>query len=222
MKLIVHKEGRIIVILTTLILIILYLFINWLFKNSLVNSIVAIVFLAILTFVFRFFRVPLRNVTEQENLVFSSADGKVVAIEEVYESEYFKDKRIQVSVFMSVWNVHINWFPLTSQVKYYKYHPGKYLIARHPKSSELNERTTIVIETPTSTQILIRQIAGYVARRVICYAKTGKNYNAGEELGFIKFGSRVDFFLPLNTEVLVKPGDRVRGLVHPIALLKNN
>jgi phosphatidylserine decarboxylase len=222
MKIQIHKEGRKIVLFTLFLLVFLYILHNRLFTNALVSSALAIVFLAILVFVLRFFRVPERSATEKENLLFSAADGKIVAIEEVVENEYFNDKRIQVSVFMSVWDVHINWFPIKSEVKYFKYHPGKYLIARHPKSSELNERTSIVIETPSSIEILIRQIAGYIARRVICYAENGKLYNAGEELGFIKFGSRVDFFLPLNTEILVKPGDRVKGLVHPIALLKKN
>lgn len=222
MKIRIHKEGRKIVLITFLILILLYLISYRFFSNPVFNSLIALVFLGILIFFLRFFRVPVRIPTEKENLIFSAADGKVVAVEEVMENEYFHDKRIQVSVFMSVWNVHINWFPVKSKVKYFKYHPGKYLVARHPKSSDLNERTSIVIEIPDSNEILIRQIAGFVARRIICYAVEEKEYSAGDELGFIKFGSRVDFFLPLDSEIFVKPGDHVKGITHPIALLKKN
>jgi phosphatidylserine decarboxylase len=141
----------------------------------------------------------------------------VVVVEETTEREYFKDNRIQVSIFMSVWNVHINWFPVPGQLSYYKYHPGRYLIARHPKSSTLNERNTVVIKTADGTEMLIRQIAGVVARRIISYATAGKSIKMGDEMGFIRFGSRVDVFLPAGTEILVKPGQQVRGIITPLA-----
>lgn len=222
MRIKIHKEGRKIILIAAILMLVICLLIHLLFSNPVVNSLAALVFILLLIFFLRFFRVPDRKTIPKEGIVFSAADGKVVAIEEVIEKEYFKGKRIQVSVFMSVWDVHINWFPVPSRVKFFKYHPGKYLIARHPKSSELNERTTVVLETINRQEILVRQIAGYVARRVICYAKEGDQANTGNELGFIKFGSRVDIFFPIDSEILVKPGDKVKGLTSPLALLKNH
>ena len=167
-------------------------------------------------FILRFFRDPKRDVP-REGFIYAPADGKVVVIEETTESEYFKDERIQVSIFMSVWNVHINWYPAAGELSYYQYHPGKYLVARHPKSSTLNERNTLVIKTTRGTEMLIRQIAGIVARRIISYAAPGKSVKLGDEMGFIRFGSRVDIFFPVGTEILVKPGQHVRGLITPLA-----
>jgi phosphatidylserine decarboxylase len=140
-----------------------------------------------------------------------------MAVNETLESEYFRDKRIQVSVFMSVWNVHINWYPVSGKIIYYRYHPGKYIVARYPKSSVKNERNTIVIEQPQKGQILVRQIAGIVARRIISNAHPDKIVRQGDELGFIRFGSRVDMFLPPGIKILVEPGDPVRGLQTAIA-----
>lgn len=167
-------------------------------------------------FILRFFRDPKREIPK-EGFIYAPADGKVVVVEQTLENEYFKDERIQVSIFMSVWNVHINWYPVAGSQSYYKYHPGKYLIARHPKSSTLNERNSLVIKTSRGTEILVRQIAGTVARRIISYAATGKSVKLGDELGFIRFGSRVDIFLPVGTEILVKPGQKTRGLITPLA-----
>jgi phosphatidylserine decarboxylase len=140
-----------------------------------------------------------------------------MVVESVTENEFFNDERIQISIFMSVWNVHINWYPVSGKVIYYKYHPGKYLVARYPKSSVLNERNTVVIDNPNTGKILVRQIAGAVARRIVSYVQDQKIVLQGEELGFIRFGSRVDLFLSPDTQILVKPGDSVRGLLSPVA-----
>jgi phosphatidylserine decarboxylase len=153
-------------------------------------------------------------------LVSAPADGKIVIVGEVEEPEYFKGKRIQVSVFMSFFNVHVNWFPISGEVVHYKYHPGKYVAAFYPKSSEKNERTTIVIRNENGTEILTRQIAGLVARRVVCYAQKGKMVEAGGPEGFIKFGSRADIFLPLDAKINVKVGDKVVGSETIIAEIK--
>ena len=171
----------------------------------------------LLTFILRFFRNPDRKADFKEGHIYSPADGKVVVVEEATENEYLGDKRIQVSIFMSVWNVHINWFPFEGNITYYKYHPGKYLIARNPKSSTDNERNTTAIRTSTGTEIVLRQIAGYVARRIISYSSENMPVKAGDEMGFIRFGSRVDLFLPADAEILVSPGDRVKGLKSVIA-----
>ena len=177
---------------------------------------VLIASLLLLLFILRFFRDPKRAVP-QEGFIYAPADGKVVVIEKTTESEYFKDERIQVSIFMSVWNVHINWYPVAGKQSYYQYHPGKYLLARHPKSSTENERNTLVTKTTGGSEILTRQIAGIVARRIISYATARKSVKLGDEMGFIRFGSRVDIFLPVGTEILVQPGQTVRGLITPLA-----
>jgi phosphatidylserine decarboxylase len=167
----------------------------------------------------RFFRNPPRPIAEKNNnLVYAPADGKVVVIEEVRETEYFHDKRIQVSIFMSPNNVHVNRNPVSGTVDYYRYHSGKYLVAWHPKSSTENERTTVVYHTGTH-QVLLRQIAGAMARRIRCYINEGDQVEQGVDMGFIKFGSRVDLFLPLNAEILVQPGQKVKGNVDVIARL---
>ncbi|MCK4745688.1 MAG: phosphatidylserine decarboxylase family protein, partial [Bacteroidales bacterium] len=167
----------------------------------------------------RFFRNPRRNVSFVTGTIYAPADGRVVVVEETLEEEYFKDNRIQLSIFMSVWNVHINWFPVAGHLSFSRYHPGKYLVARHPKSSTLNERNTTVIRTDDGKEILVRQIAGAVARRIISYAKEDRLVSAGDEMGFIRFGSRVDVFLPQDCKILVKPGQKVRGLNTPLAKL---
>ena len=166
--------------------------------------------------IFQFFRKPDRPVKTDESHVLAPADGKVVAIEEVLEDEFFHDKRLQLSIFMSPVNVHINWAPVSGKVSYVKYHPGKYLVAWHPKSSTLNERTTLVIESKNTT-VMIRQIAGAVARRIVYYLKEGEIIEQGEELGFIKFGSRVDILLPAGTKVAVEIGQKVTGTQTVIA-----
>jgi phosphatidylserine decarboxylase len=161
--------------------------------------------------ILQFFRNPKRTFTLGDNLIIAPADGKVVVIEETEEGEYFKDKRLQVSIFMSPTNVHINRYPIGGIVKFFKYHPGKFLVAWDPKSSTDNERTTIVVEHKNGKQILFRQIAGALARRIVWYCKEGDAASQCEEMGFIKFGSRVDLFLPIGTKLNVKIGDVVIG-----------
>ncbi|MCF8380513.1 MAG: phosphatidylserine decarboxylase family protein [Bacteroidales bacterium] len=219
-KRIIHKEGFKIISFITISLVLINL-IGFLFiTQSYLSYIILLISILFLAFVLRFFRVPNRLVIQDETTVYSPADGKVVVVEEVFEGEYLKTKCIQISVFMSVWNVHINWSPVNGLVSYYKYHPGQYLVARHPKSSELNERNSLVIKTTNNVEILVRQIAGFVARRIVSYAKPEKHFSQSSEIGFIKFGSRVDVFLPINTEILVKPGDKVTGTISKLALLK--
>jgi phosphatidylserine decarboxylase len=167
-----------------------------------------------------FFRVPVRSGTYEDREIVAPADGKVVAIEQVQESEYFNDRRIQVSIFMSPVNVHVNWYPIGGTVKYYKYHPGKYLVAWHPKSSTDNERSTVVVEHAVHGPVLFRQIAGALARRICTYSKEGEQVEKGTEFGFIKFGSRVDVLLPLTAEVIVELGSRVTGSTTVIAKFK--
>ncbi|MBQ0006679.1 MAG: phosphatidylserine decarboxylase family protein [Alistipes sp.] len=171
-------------------------------------------------FLITFFREPKRRPSGDSHSITAPADGKIVIIEEVEENEYFHEKRLQVSVFMSFFNVHINWVPLTGKISFFKYHPGNYLAAWHPKSSTKNERTTVVIKNEDGTEVLCRQIAGLFARRVVCYAEFDKNMKAGEKLGFIKFGSRADLFLPLGTKVNVKIGDYVTGAETIVAELE--
>jgi len=165
----------------------------------------------ILVLVLQFFRNPGRQTPVDARHIMSPADGKVVIVEEVEEPEYFKGKRLQISVFMSPLNVHVNRSPVTGTVRYYRYHPGDYLVAWHPKSSTLNERTTVVVETEKGQPVLFRQIAGALARRIVCYVKEGDRVTQGSEYGFIKFGSRVDVYLPPGTLARVKPGDVVIG-----------
>ncbi len=179
-------------------------------------------FLVILTLIIRFFREPRRLSPQNSQQVFSAADGEIVVIEETIEKEYFKDRRIQVSTFMSIYNVHINWAPVTGEIVYQKYFPGKFLPAWMPKSSELNERNTFVIKTEGRQEILVRQIAGTVARRIAWYMKPGDRVHPGDQLGFIRFGSRVDIFLPLGSEVKVKLGQKVKGSETLLAELHSN
>ncbi len=179
---------------------------------------------ALAVFMIAFFRDPKRTPTGSTHLVTAPADGEIVIIEETVENEYFHDKRLQISVFMTFFNVHINWAPISGVVSFFRYHRGKYLAAWHPKSSTKNERTTIVFRNEDGTEVLCRQIAGLFARRVVCYAEYEKPFTAGQQIGFIKFGSRADVFLPLGTKVNVKLGDKVVGSETIIAELehKNN
>ncbi|MFN0729860.1 phosphatidylserine decarboxylase family protein [Polaribacter gochangensis] len=206
-----HKEGFKIITITSLIIVggILladkFIEIAWLQKTIQVG----LIFLFII--VLQFFRNPKRNTLINNGQIIAPVDGKVVVIEEVFEPEFFKDKRIQVSIFMSPINVHVTRYALSGTVKYSKYHPGKYLVAWHPKASTENERTTIVLENNTFGQVLYRQIAGALAKRIVNYAKEGQEVVQGTDAGFIKFGSRVDLFLPLDTKIDVKIGDKVKG-----------
>jgi phosphatidylserine decarboxylase len=214
-----HREGTTIIVSTLLLcggISALSLF----FMNPGILSYSIIGICAVLFFmIVQFFRVPKRLVSAKDNEVICPADGKVVVIEEVEETEYFKGRRLQVSVFMSPINVHVNWSPIAGDVTYAKYHPGKYLVAWHPKSSTENERTTVVVRDSRGNEVLFRQIAGALARRICLYAKEGMKYQKGDEFGFIKFGSRVDIFLPLGSDVKVSIGDKVKGKQTIIAII---
>ena len=213
-----HKESKgTIVVATVLFAIIAFLAVYFLEMWSLL---VLIPLLVIYALVFWFFRVPNRNVLDHVENVIAPVDGKVVMIKEVEEDEFLKEKCIQVSIFMSPLNVHICRFPVSGKVIYKKYHPGKYLVAWHEKSSTENERTSIAVESATHHKILFRQIAGYVARRIVFYCNEGDQAKAGHEFGFIKFGSRMDVFLPLDTEIICKIGDKTKGGIDIIAKMK--
>ncbi|GAB3565897.1 phosphatidylserine decarboxylase family protein [Spirosoma luteolum] len=188
--------------------------------NSTAIGLLAVASLIVFVLVVQFFRIPTRPLTLSEQHVIAPADGTIVVIEETEESEYFKERRRQVSIFMSPLNVHVNRNPVTGIVSYFRYYPGKYLVAWHPKSSTENERTTVVIRLANGVEVLLRQIAGAVARRIVWYVKEGQSVDQGNELGFIKFGSRVDVFLPLDAEVKVKIGDKTKGGVTVLADLK--
>ncbi len=204
-----HREGNFIISLS-LIIIPVILVLNYILL-PIILPFVAILLLVLLILILQFFRNPTRTVENVDNnLVYAPADGKVVVIEETTENEYFKDKRLQVSVFMSPLNVHVNRNGIGGLVKYYRYHPGKYLVAWHPKSSTENERTTVVIDNGKK-EVLFRQIAGALAKRIINYLKEGQTVQQGSEMGFIRFGSRVDIFLPIDAKVKVSIGDVVKG-----------
>ncbi len=176
--------------------------------------------LVLFVLIVQFFRIPDREVNYVENMVLCPADGKIVAIEEVEEPEYFKEKKIQVSIFMSPLNVHANYYPISGKVSYVRYHPGLFLVAWHPKSSTDNERSTVVVKDSKNREVLFRQIAGSVARRICLYAEVDNTANAGSEFGFIKFGSRIDVFLPLGTEINVELDQKVKGRLTNLATLK--
>ena len=213
----IHKEGYGIIgkafAIFAVIAIILYFVLKW----SLAFQICAAVCLVLFLLVVNFFRSPKRMTVMDDNLVIAAADGKVVAIKEAYEDEYLKCNCIQVSVLMSIFNVHVNYFPISGRVIYSKYHEGHYIVANHPKASEKNEHTTIVVESHKGSKVLFRQIAGYIARRVVCYAEQGMEATQGQEVGFIKFGSRIDFFLPSDARIMVKKGQNVRACETVIA-----
>lgn len=218
----IHREGRVLLFWLMIILVsanyLLYYFYPdarfWL-NVSMLGSL--ILYLLIL----QFFRNPIFSLPQEEGVVFAPADGKVVVIEETEETEYLKEKRIQVSIFMSPLNVHVNRSPIKGVVEFFKYHPGKYLVAWHPKSSTENERTTLVLRSDSGVKILVRQIAGALARRIKWYVKEGDAIPQGGEFGFIKFGSRVDVFLPLDSEILVSLEQKTKGGRTPIARLKS-
>lgn len=218
----IHKEGTPTIILTLLFLTILNGAIHFLHGNEVVKWIGYSVSAILLYIILQFFRNPSRKTPLSDKHVISPADGKVVVIEETQENEFFKDKRLQVSVFMSPFNVHVNRYPVSGVLEYYKYHPGKYLVAWHPKSSTENERTTAVVTTHSEgkeIKVLFRQIAGALARRIVFYGKEKQQVKQGEECGFIKFGSRVDLFFPVGTKLNVKLNDVVTGGESVIAYL---
>ncbi|MEA2106114.1 MAG: phosphatidylserine decarboxylase family protein [Bacteroidota bacterium] len=214
----IHKEGISILVILFIFLIGINLGVYYLVgSNTIYNWITVIVTVLLYSFVGFFFRNPRRKVIVDDKKIFAPADGEVVAVEQTNEGEYFKDQRIQVSIFMSIWDIHINWFPIGGIIKYFKYHPGKYYVARLPKSSTENERTTVVIEDDKKRQILVRQIAGIVARRIISYAHKDLKVKQNGELGFIRLGSRLDVFLPLDAKVKVKLGEKTQGSLTVIA-----
>ena len=206
-----HKEGYKIILITFLVLALLSIAIWYIIPWKQLQILIYIGFLVEFIWTISFFRVPKRVVNLNENHILSSADGKIVTIEEVDETEYFNDRRIMISVFMSPFDIHVNWYPFTGKVIYTKYHKGKFLVAYNPKSSVDNERNSIVVEKEPGKAVLIRQIAGIMARRIISYAKQGDSTKQGEEFGIIQFGSRVDFFLPVNSKVNVKIGQKVQA-----------
>ncbi|GGG56121.1 phosphatidylserine decarboxylase family protein [Bizionia arctica] len=206
-----HKEGHRIILVTLIVIVALFLLTDSFVTIPWLNTVLMIIYLAFLIIVLQFFRNPKRFSHRDADHVVSPVDGKVVVIEEVFEKEYFNEKRIQVSVFMSPINVHVTRYPIGGKVLFSKYHKGKYLVAWHPKASEENERTTVVVENESYGKVLYRQIAGALAKRIVNYAKVDQPVLQGEDSGFIKFGSRVDLFLPLDTKIKVQLNQKVRG-----------
>ncbi len=216
----IHKEGYTSLAICILIIFVLNAIVKFYFGDNvaLVWTVYVFSFILFITLL-QFFRSPTRNTPVNSNHVIAPADGKVVVIEETTETEYLKDKRIQISIFMSPVNVHVNRNPVSGLVKYFKYHPGKYLLAWDPKSSTDNERTTVVVETPNGISVLFRQIAGFMARRIVWYLKEGEQVAQGNQFGFIKFGSRVDVFLPPGTKINVNLNQTVTGGITVLAEL---
>ncbi len=211
-----HREGYLIIIISLIVLASL-LILTYFYLASLL-PLIGLIILGLLLFILQFFRHPKRKITQKnDQLIFSPADGKIVVVEEKFEDEILKEKRLMISIFMSPTNVHCNRVPISGRVKYTKYHPGKYLVAWHPKSSSENERNTIVLESNNQQEVLVRQIAGAMARRIKSYLKSGELVVQGQELGFIKFGSRVDLFLPLDANIKVKLGQKVKANIDVIA-----
>ena len=212
-----HKEGYKIITITFVIAIAIILGAQKIFDTTLAIKITQVLTLSFVVLILQFFRNPNRKTTLNDVHIIAPVDGKVVVIEEVEEPEFFKDKRIQLSIFMSPINVHVTRYAMSGKIAYSKYHPGKYLVAWHPKASTENERTTVVIGNETFGNVLYRQIAGALAKRIVNYAKEGEMVTQGADAGFIKFGSRVDLFLPIGTKINVKLGDKVKGGVQIIA-----
>lgn len=212
-----HKEGHKIILITLLSCIIISLVVDKFVSIIFLKNILLVASLVVLVLVLQFFRNPKRKFILSDEEVLASVDGKVVVIEEVFEPEFFNGKRLQVSIFMSPINVHVTRYPVSGEVIYSKYHPGKYLVAWHPKSSEENERTTVVVNSNTFGPVLFRQVAGAMARRIVNYAKVGDQATQAEDSGFIKFGSRVDIYLPLDANIQVALNQKVKGGVTIIA-----
>lgn len=219
----IHREGYLIILVSLVILggiqvgnYFLYQWLDWLWLFLLLS--LGVLVMAYL--IIQFFRIPKRTCVFSENDIICPADGKVVVIEEIEETEYFNDRRIQLSIFMSPLNVHANYHPISGKVKYVKYHPGLFLVAWHPKSSTENERTTVVTEHSSGKEVLFRQIAGAVARRICYYVREKDEVKTGEEFGFIKFGSRIDVILPIDSQINVKIGDKVQGKITKLGELK--
>lgn len=213
-----HKESKGTILVATLAILLLSGIAIYFLKMW--SLLIIIPLLVVYGLVFWFFRVPDRDIVDHVENVIAPVDGKVVMIKEVEETEFLKERCIQVSIFMSPLNVHICRYPVSGNVIYKKYHPGKYLVAWHEKSSTDNERTTVAVESLTKHKVVFRQIAGYVARRIVFYCNVGDTAKAGHEFGFIKFGSRMDVFLPLDTEIICKIGDKTKGGIDVIAKMK--
>ncbi len=207
----IHKAGYKLLLKILIIGILINLAAYYFINNSIIIHTILIVSMVIYLLIVNFFRFPNRVIIRDDNTILAPADGKIVVIEETEEPEYFKDRRIQVSIFMNIFNVHINWFPVNGVIKYFKYHKGNFAAAYLPKSSTENERTTIVIECNNGKTILMRQIAGAMAKRIVSYAPVGGKARQDQHAGFIKFGSRVDLFLPLDTKINVKLGQKTTG-----------
>ncbi|PDS26866.1 phosphatidylserine decarboxylase family protein [Flavobacterium branchiophilum] len=206
-----HKEGTVIITTTLFLTTVLVIGADKLMETSWLKLSIQIVALLLLIIVLQFFRNPNRQITPNKNVVLAPVDGKVVVIEEVFEKEYFKDKRLQVSIFMSPINVHVTRYAMSGKINFSKYHPGKFLVAWHPKASEENERTTIILENAEFGEILYRQIAGALAKRIVNYAIEGTEVIQGDDAGFIKFGSRVDLYFPIGTKIDVVLGQKAIG-----------
>ncbi len=217
-----HEEGTKAIMITLAVIVAVVFVVNWIWPLQSVWHYLLYLFLTVVFFLtVRFFRVPIwRKTTIEKDAVLAPADGVIAANEVVMEDEYFHDKRRQISIFMSIYDVHINFFPFDGEVTYYKYHPGKFLLAFKPKSSADNEHNTIILKDKKGREILVRQIAGFVARRIVCDLQPGDEAIVGEELGMIRFGSRVDVFLPLDAEVKVKINHRTVGKETVLAKLK--
>ncbi len=214
-----HKEGQSIILISFFLVCAGVLAAHFLIDIEWLRIGLQVLLLAVLVLILQFFRNPNRVAPMRFDEIMAPVDGKVVAIEEVEETEYFRDRRIQVSIFMSPVNVHVTRYPASGVITFSKYHPGKFLVAWHPKSSEENERTTVVLRTPQFGEILYRQIAGAMARRIVNYAEEGESVHQGEDAGFIKFGSRVDLLLPLKCQITVKLHQKVKGAVTCVATL---
>ena len=215
-----HREGFATIFIASIVLIGINYLSDKFIPSAIIKNILVILSLAVFVIILQFFRNPSRKLTHDASGVIAPADGKVVVIEKVFEKEFLNAECMQISIFMSPFNVHVNRNPVSGVVKYFKYHKGKYLVAWHPKSSELNERTTTVIETEKGDKILFRQIAGALARRIWWYVKEGQPVKQAQEMGFIKFGSRVDVFVPLDATINVKIGEKTSGGQSIIANLK--
>lgn len=214
-----HHEGKTFILASVTLWILASLLMFTFCNISFLNYFVSAIFFSIFLLILWFFRIPNRNFSSNNDAIVAPCDGKVVVIEKVFESEYFQEEMIQISIFMSPLNVHANWYPVNGSVAYTKYHPGKYLVAWHPKSSTENERSTVGIIAHNGKKILVRQIAGMLARKIVTYAKENVQAKLGYEFGFIKFGSRIDIFVPVDTLINVKIGDKTVGGVTEIAQL---
>lgn len=216
----IHREGYRIIVSVFAILVVVSALITANTESIIPQFIMYTFAICFFYFIVRFFRVPKRHLTKDDNIIYCPADGKIVVIEEIEENQYFHDKRLKVSIFMSPFNVHVNSYPISGEVKKVDYYPGKHMIAWYPKSSDNNEHSCTLIEHPNKTQILVKQIAGIIARRIVCYAKVGQEVHQGDEIGIIKMGSRVDVILPINVRLDVELGESVRSKKTILAYFK--